>query len=268
MKRLTRFVLIVLPFLGGHTLASDAPAALTAEQYYQRAQALNDEQLPEIDWVIRGMVADKELPEDSPRYLAVQEAMNRIKADVDRAAALDYPPAIYWQSRNRLSAFRGRSEAEAKLDCERLGIAAQQGLLAAAVAWVLRCDPRAKNYNFMGPERFALAEELKKALDRQDTYIAAYPLVLREADCFGISKGPWLPTVDAEGVLKTLREDLSRTLTYDQFRAEAYLFIARNLWNEQSLGYLEKAEALGCRDRFKLRERLEAIKAESARSSS
>lgn len=263
MKHLIRFFLLSLSVLSAAATADDAPQAMTAEQHYQRAVALSDEVFPELEQTLSELAQGNASLDMSLRYLAARGMLGQLKASMHTAAALDYPPAMYWQSRLLRSDLKELSGAEAAQDCERLQEAEKQGLLAAAVARVYRCAPKTQKYQFFGPERVALAEALKKALEQDDPYIAAYPLVLPEADCFGVPRGLWLPTVDAKGWLQTLREDLSRALSYDQFRAEAYLFIARNLWNEQSLAYLEKAEALGCQDRFKSRRGLEAIKARS-----
>ena len=257
-------LLFVLPFIAG---AADTTPSLTPQQYYQRAIERSDKIAPDVHWMMLVMFADKTVPEESSRYQAMQEDVANINADLDKAAHLGFPPAIYARSNNQNGIFRGPSETEREQSCEALLGASRQGFLAAAVAYVYRCGPRIKGFNFLVSERPELIKVLKETLRQEDHYRAVYPLILPESNCFGVQRSFSLPTVDTDGVRTTLKERMSRTLTYDQFRAEALLFIANYGEDEQRASHMEQAEALGCRYRAMQKERAEMIRQISKPSS-
>ncbi|MEN5302680.1 hypothetical protein [Pseudomonas sp. TWI628] len=108
--------------------------------------------------------------------------------------------------------------------CALYQLAADQGLLAGAVAVLRDCDQGFVRFQFDDPQSLRMREQLQAALDKPDPFEQEYPLPALNSLCFKSFKPPAL---DTQRPLGTFTESMRPVqLELDQFRADAHYLLA------------------------------------------
>ena len=230
---------------------------ISPDDYFERAQK-KAEQLKVLfdEYVAReasGKLDTKTLPES---LKGVEVDLAAVQHDLKMAAEGGHVVATYMLA-NTQSRF-GMSDEERKQVCEPMRKAMDQGLLAAAVGYYYQCDQTYMRLDLLDPGHVKYLEDLKQMLLRVDGFKDFYPLYTQRSLCF---EGDRLAEIKAPRLLGNMQAGASkRTLTYDQYRADAYYILAATRMNEKgmpdslNLAYLNQALALGCKDSMTLKE--------------
>jgi hypothetical protein len=143
------------------------------------------------------------------------------KASAGGHAVATYLLANLQDGRKLLRGFDPAKQAEA---CQLYQTAAEQGLLAGAVALLRDCESASRRFMFDDPKLVQLRGLLLNALDQPDKYSAHYPLPTKKSLCF---KEPKMFAVNNELPLTAMMDAHAPTLlSLEQFRADGFYLLA------------------------------------------
>lgn len=247
---------IPLCFFCSAASAQDVPGA---DQYLAYETAM--EEMQQLVMTLESMMSDKEVDKERGRVVIAELSNHResVELHLTNAIAEGNAAAIYMKARLvRAGAWSNSNKSAGReIACALYEEAAQKGLVAGAVAYV---NCLAVIYP-PTPEVERSRVLLRRALEGQDLYQAAYPFPISHAYCFERKLEPIGPDEDPTEKLKQFGQPVA--LTSEQFRAEgSYLLAAAGLSKkkEQAANDLNSAFQAGCQtDGMRLKPRLLSV---------
>ncbi|WP_415845176.1 hypothetical protein ACMYUJ_21600 [Stutzerimonas zhaodongensis] len=248
-KRKKCLIFRFLPLLFSFTLCTAAQAATSSEieAVFQKAMQIAEEnqqrfymlveqeQLGQLDEKLRTQAAQ----EMTRNTLAYETELS--KASAGGHAVATYLLATLQEGRRVLRGFDYAKQAEA---CRLYQTAAEQGLIAGAVALLRDCESASRRFMFDDPELMRLRGLLFNALDRPDKYSAHYPLPATTSLCF---KEPKMFAVNNELSLTAMMDAYAPTLlSLEQFRADGFYLLAvkADIENPAARDYFQQVLAM------------------------
>ena len=224
--------------------------ASTPDEYFEKAQEAA-QQIKLITDKMLEMEANGELdPENKPDQLGTLKSdLAAYQDNLQMASDGGHTIASYL-----LGNFRAPfvpSKAGLKETCRLYQKASDQGLLAAAVGYHYLCDTSYERFEPQDAEQLKYMQVLERLLQQPDTHGDDYPLPAKRSLCFPGAED----SLPQQGIMAAMQAHSgAMMLTEDQYRAEGNYILAMTRMNkqgrpeQQNIAYLDKAEALGCKD--------------------
>ncbi|WP_060508029.1 hypothetical protein [Pseudomonas sp. NBRC 111124] len=207
--------------------AQAAPSAET-EAVYQRAMQMaqaNEHWLDRLVEQEKNGQLDKQIMIEAAADL--EGKLAAFEAELHKASDGGHAVATYLlgnMEERRKTLQSGHYEAKHAQACALYQLAADQGLLAGAVAVLRDCDRASMRFQFDDPQLLRMREQLQAALDKPDPFAREYPLPALNSFCFKPFKRPELHT---QRPLGALTESMAPVLLeLDQYRADAHYLLA------------------------------------------
>lgn len=208
------------------TLCSTAQAApsVEAEADYQRAVRMAEANAQQASRLVeQEQLGQLDKPAMAQALHAFAQEHDAMEHELRKASDGGHAVASYLLA-NLESHFKllmpGQREQRQAQACALYQTAADQGLLAAAVAMLRECQTAMLRFAVDDPELQRLRAQLLKALERPDPYADYYPLPTSQSLCF---KGLDKPTLDPQRPLGAVAQTFTPvSLALQQYRADAY----------------------------------------------
>lgn len=214
----------------GLALSATTQAAPSAETVaaYQRAMQMaqaNEHWLDRLVEQEKNGQLDKQIMLEATADL--QSKLAVFEAELHKASDGGHAVATYLlgnMEERRKTLQSGQYMAKHAQACALYQLAADQGLLAGAVAVLRDCDQAFMRFKFDDPQLVRMREQLQAALDKPDPFAREYPLPAMSSLCF---KPFNRPELDMQRPLGTLTEIMAPVqLELDQYRADAHYLLA------------------------------------------
>jgi hypothetical protein len=224
--------------------------AVTPDEYFARAQKAAADLQRNADEIIRLEAAGQLDLTNRPEQLENAESTLEVLADnLKRASDGGHTLATYFLANLQSNPmYSGQSPKEA---CGLYQKAMDQGLLAAAIGYYNVCDRAYERFDLHNADHLKYLQTLEQLLQKPDIKGGGYPLMATRSLCFQDVNAP-LPQ---QGIMEAMQARAAALLlTEAQYRAEANYILALTRVNKndrpdsQNIVYLDKAEALGCKD--------------------
>lgn len=217
-----------------------AAPSVESEAVYQRAIQMAQANEQWIDRLLeqdKNGQLDKQIKEEAAANMKSKLAV--FEAELYKASDGGHAVATYLlgnMEERRKILQPGQYAAKHVQACALYQQAADQGLLAGAVAVLRDCDEAFKRFRFDDPQLLRMRQQLQTALDKPDPYAKEYPLPVLNSLCFK----PFMPPVlDRQRPLSALTENMMPVqLELDQFRADGHYLLAvkgdssTSMWRE------------------------------------
>lgn len=210
------------------SLFIQAASNTSAEEDYQKALAFGEQVEAQYARLISLEQSTSDKTEFTSAWTALSESIEGVQENLRKASDSGHPVASYLLANVLTPQLLGQknrelNQAEA---CRLYQTAADQGLLAAAVAVLRDCEKATRRFNFDDPELERLRIQLRNALHENEVYGDYYPLPARISYCFKESPDS-IPLGNSGQPFSQLKAALSYTsLSLEQFRADGYYLLA------------------------------------------